>query len=240
METSRLWDKVAEGYSFKAGIGPDYIAHFEELEEVMGKNIRGKKILEVGSGTGMASAYLAGKGAELYLVDISKKALAFQKKYFKSKNLKAKFYCRDAFSMKFPWKYFDVVWNGGVIEHFSDDKKIEMIKIMWRLVKPGGTLVIAAPNSGDIPFMVAKRILILRNKWAFGFEDDLSAGRLTDLAKRAGVKRIVTYCHNPVAGWWFFPYGREITGLLGLNMVKYHRRKSRWGHVLVMTAKKGG
>jgi hypothetical protein len=62
---------------------------------------------------------------------------------------------------------------------------------------------------------------------------------LVNLAKGAGVTQVVTYCHNPVVGWWFFPYGREITDLLGLNSVKYHRCKSRWGHVLVMTAKKG-
>lgn len=233
----KVWDKEAESYTETADTSPDYLAHFKEIEAALG-DVKEKKILDVGSGTGITSAYLAGRGGELYLVDISPKALDFQKKYFGYKKLKAKYFLRDAFKMKFPEKSFDMVWNGGVIEHFEDDKKVEMIKIMWNLVKPGGVLLISAPNARDLPFMAAKKILKWRKKWAFGFEDDLTATRIKKLARKAGINNYSVYAYNPVVGWWFFPYGKEITNALGLNKVYFHQIKGPMGHILIFRAQK--
>jgi 2-polyprenyl-3-methyl-5-hydroxy-6-metoxy-1,4-benzoquinol methylase len=233
----KVWSREAENYSADADISPDYLAHYAEVESVIG-NLKGKKILDVGSGTGITSAYLAGKGADLYLVDISLKAIGFQKKYFSARGLIGKFFKQDAFAMKFPADYFDAVWNGGVIEHFSDEEKVEMMKKMWKLVKPGGILLITAPNAHDLPFMAAKKILQWRKKWAFGFEDDLTAERMIDLAKKAGVSNCAIYAYNPIVGWWFFPYGKEITNFLGLNKTVFHKIKCFWGHNLVFSAQK--
>ncbi len=231
------WNKEAENYQPDAAMGPDYQAYFAELEANLGP-VKNKKILDAGSGTGTADAYLAGKGAQLYLVDISDKALGFQKKYFKSLRVEGKFFRQDLFKMNFAPASFDAVFNGGVIEHFDDEMKVEMIKIMWRLVKPGGRLLIGCPNAGDIPFMIAKKILELRHKWAFGKEDDLTGNRLSRLMKRAGIRNFEIYAYNPIVGWWFLPFGKEFTTELGLNQVNSHRRKSLLGHVLMLTARK--
>lgn len=236
-ELTRVWNKEAESYKAESDLSPDYSAFNEELLAVIG-NPKGKTICDVGSGTGITDAYLASSGAKLHLVDISPKAITFQKKYFKAKGLQARFYIEDAYKMKFTKESFDVVWNGGVIEHFSDDNKILMLLKMWQLVKPGGILVIAVPNFLDIPFMIAKKILQLRKKWAFGFEDDLTADRMRRLAEKAGIKKYSIYAYNPVVGWWFFPYGKEITNLLGLNTIDKHRVKSPFGHILMFKAQK--
>ena len=232
-----IWDKEAESYSPDAESSPDYLAHFKEVEEAMG-NVRGKMICDIGSGTGITSAYLASLGAQLTLVDISQKALNFQKKYFRTNKLAAKYIRRDAFKLQFPNNSFDVVWNGGVIEHFKDTEKIEMMKIMWKLVKPGGILVIAAPNAYDLPFMAAKQILLWRKKWGFGYEDDLTAGRMKNLAQKARVTNYSIYAYNPVVGWWFFPYGKEITNFLHLNNTAFHRIRIPTGHNLIFKAQK--
>jgi hypothetical protein len=42
-----------------------------------------------------------------------------------------------------------------------------------------------------------------------------------------------------VVGWWFLPYGRRLTDLLGLNTAGWHARRTRYGHVLAMAARKG-
>jgi hypothetical protein len=113
-----------------------------------------------------------------------------------------------------------------------------MIKNMWKLVKPGGRLLITVPNANDILFMAAKKILEIRKKWAFGSEDDLTVRRVKSLARSAGIQKFSVYAYNPVVGIWFFPYGRELTNILGLNTLKLHKLKSPFGHVILFCAKK--
>ncbi len=240
MDISKLaktWDKEAKSYRFKNDRQVDYLANCYHLRACLG-DLNGKKILEVGSGSGQISAYLASRGGKIHLVDISRRSLEFARKYFELKHLQVKIYNQDAFAMKFPMNSFDYVWNGGVIEHFVDEEKILMIKNMWKLVKPGGKLVITVPSAEDYPFMIAKKILELRKKWAFGFEDDLTRKRIAMLATKAGVKDFSVFAYNPIVGFWFFPYGREITNILGLNKLKYHKMRSSHGHVLVLLAEK--
>lgn len=236
-DIANTWNLESESYRFDDFRKPDFAANFFFLTKLLG-DVKNKKILEVGSGSGLSSAYLAIKGANVSLLDISHKSLNFSKKYFSSMNLVGRFYLQDAFKMNFSPESFDYVWNAGVIEHFSDKDKIQMIKKMWKLVKPGGKLLITAPNSKDFPFMVAKKILQLRNKWSFGEEDDLTERRMKSLAVSSGIKKFSTFAYNPVVGWWFFPYGREITHFLGLNTTHHHKRQSRFGHVIVLVANK--
>jgi ubiquinone/menaquinone biosynthesis C-methylase UbiE len=233
----QTWNKESESYAFDNRTQPDYLSNYYHLEKCFG-NLNRKKILEVGSGSGQTSAYLATKGALIHLVDISNKSLEFSKKYFDFMKLQVKLYNQNAFNMKFTENSFDYVWNGGVIEHFDDRKKILMIKKMWRLVKPGGKLLITAPNAFDFPFIIAKKILQLRNKWSFGYEDSISIKKMKRLANLAGISNVEVYAYNPIVGFWFFPYGREITEVLKLNTLNFHKKKSLFGHVLIMCAKK--
>ena len=229
----KIWDKEAQSYTLLAEASPDYLAYFQTLEEVIG-GLKNKRILDVGSGTAIASAYFAQKGAELTLIDISKKALAFGRKYFHHKNIRGKFLRQNAFSMQFPANSFDVVWNGGVIEHFVDADKLLMIQKMWQLVRPGGLLLITAPNFWDIPFMLAKQILLWRKKWNFGEEDDLTQHRLKKLFVQAGVTgQVSTISYNPIVGWWFFPFGKELTTMLKLNTAGWHKQKCFFGHNII-------
>lgn len=234
---TKTWNKEAKSYRFDNDIQVDYLANFYHLACCFG-DPKGKKSLEVGSGTGLGSAYLASRGAIVHLVDISKQSLKFSKAYFATKKLTGRFYEQNAFAMKFPKESFDYVWNGGVIEHFCDEEKILMIKNMWKLVKPGGRLLITVPNANDILFMAAKKILEIRKKWAFGSEDDLTVRRVKSLARSAGIQKFSVYAYNPVVGIWFFPYGRELTNILGLNTLKLHKLKSPFGHVILFCAKK--
>lgn len=231
------WNKEAKSYRFENDSQVDYLADFYNLIHNFGK-LKGKNILEVGSGTGQASAYLASKGGIVNLVDISVKSLEFSRKYFASRNLPVKIYNQNAFAMKFPNQSFDYVWNGGVIEHFDDEDKVLMLKKMWKLVKPGGKLLITVPNALDIPFMIAKKVLEIRRKWSFGDEDDMTMERMRGIARLAGINNFSIYAYNPVVGFWFFPYGREVTNILGLNNLKTHRSRTPFGHVIIFCAKK--
>jgi 2-polyprenyl-3-methyl-5-hydroxy-6-metoxy-1,4-benzoquinol methylase len=234
---TRTWDEESKSYKYENDSLAEYLANCQHLTANLGV-LKDKKVLEAGSGSGQISAYLAAKGAVVHLVDISKKSLDFSRKYFNSKRLFVKLHNQNIFAMNFPKESFDYVWNGGVIEHFDDREKILMINKMWKLVKPGGKLVITVPNANDFPFMIAKKILELRNKWAFGKEDDLTIKRLSVLTKAAGIMKFTIYAYNPTIGFWFFPYGREISNMLNLNTLANHKARTPFGHTVIMSARK--
>ncbi len=237
LKLTRIWDKESQSYSQAAETQPDYVAHYLFLKQMLG-DVRGKTVCDVGSGTAITSSIFANEGASVTLIDISPEALKFGKSVFKKKKLPVHVVEGDLFKINLPAKSFDVVWNGGVIEHFSDDEKVEMIRRMWKWVKPGGKILISVPNADDLVFMAAKWLLIKRGRWTFGYEDDLTFPRLEDLARRAGIDNFQIKTYNPIVGWWFLPWGREITNILGLNTVNWHVRENRWGHNLVFVAQK--
>jgi len=232
-----VWDQVSERYRSIDLAAPDHRAGIERFLEITGPPA-GRSFCEVGSGSGTTSGQLAKRGGRMTLVDISPKSLAFAKRHFEGERLPAQYAIQDGLRLGFRDGVFDVVFNGGVIEHFTDEGKIALIREMYRVVKPGGLLVIVVPNARDVPFRLGKWIAERRGKWIFGFEDDLSEGRFRTLAERAGLTGVEFSAHNPVVGWWFLPYGRRLTDLLGLNTARWHARRSRFGHVLALAARK--
>lgn len=219
-----VWDKVATTYNEIDIMGADYRAYLQVILECTG-NPMGRTFCEVGCGSGTTSALLAHMGAIVTLVDLSPKALEFAQKHFESLNLKANYYRQDALKMDFTDESFDVVWNGGVVEHFEDDGKIKLISDMRRILKPGGILLIKAPNKWDIPFTLFKIWAEWRKTWPFGYEDDLTIRRFTSLAKQAGVSNFKIFAYNPIVGWWFGKYGKQVTEKLGLNTTYWHAKK---------------
>jgi ubiquinone/menaquinone biosynthesis C-methylase UbiE len=232
-----VWDQVSDRYG-RIDLGaPDHQAALERFLELTGPPA-GRSFCEVGSGSGTLSGLLARMDGRITLVDVSPKSLAFARRHFEGQSLAAHYALQDGLRLGFRDGSFDVVWNGGVIEHFTDEGKIALIREMYRVVKPGGLLVITVPNAHDWPFRLGKWIAERRGKWIFGFEDDLSAARFRKLAAGAGLTRVELSAHNPIVGWWFLPYGRKLMDLLGLNTTGWHRKRSRFGHVLALAARK--
>jgi SAM-dependent methyltransferase len=232
-----VWDRVSDQYRNIDVTAPDHQASMEHFLAIAGEPA-GRSFCEVGSGSGTTSAELARMGARITLVDISPKSLAFARGYFEGARLRADYALQDGLRLGFRDGSFDVVWNGGVIEHFSDDGKVALIREMYRVTRPGGLLLIVVPNARDIPFRIGKWIAERRGKWIFGYEDDLSESRFRKLAARAGLTGVECSAHNPIVGWWFLPYGRWFTDRLGLNTPRWHAKRTRFGHSLALAARK--
>ena len=194
-----VWDRVAESYSACSVEGPDYQAVIRTILRNIG-DPAGKTICEVGCGSGAISGVLGRMGAAISLLDKSQKSLDFARHCFEEQELKAEYYLQDATSMDFPDGKFDVVWNGGVIEHFTDEGKVALIREMWRIVAPGGVLLILVPNWWDIPFTVGQWLAKWRGTWRFGYEDDLSHLRLRKLARRSGLEEFRLHAFKPDRG----------------------------------------
>jgi ubiquinone/menaquinone biosynthesis C-methylase UbiE len=237
-----LWDKVSLNYdAHQYWSGLENQANFEELLLHIG-DPTGKRIIEIGCGSGFTSLALAQQGARCALLDLSTEALKVAESAFLQAGLPPpELYNQDALRNSVPSDSFDAVWNGGVIEHFFDEGKKLLIKEMLRMAKPGGKVIILVPNGACWQFQIIQAWLKLRKTWIYGYEDDMSPRRLRRMCQRLGISSYDTYAFNTVVGWrWIPKIGRHLTRKLGLETMKHHRRRSWMGFVTVLVIEKEG
>ncbi len=157
---------------------------FFELKRIAGP-LRGKKILEAGSGIGEISIDVASDGADVHLLDISADALELSRKFLSGRNLSAHYVLGDIFSMPFEENTFDVVWNAGVVEHFKFDDQVAALREFRRVVRPGGLVITFNPNAHAKLYRWGKRIGEERGTWEFGEEYPVTS--MQSMASAAGL-----------------------------------------------------
>jgi 2-polyprenyl-3-methyl-5-hydroxy-6-metoxy-1,4-benzoquinol methylase len=105
----------------------------------------GMKYLEIGCAPGKMLSWVAAVlGAEVSGLDYSEPGVHVARKLFGELGLRADIRNEDVFATTFADASFDVVYSGGVIEHFEDPAPL--VRLHARLLKPGGLAVITVPN----------------------------------------------------------------------------------------------
>lgn len=100
--------------------------------------LEGRRILDIGCGLGMYVAHLREYSDEVYGVDIDPAKVA------EASERLPNIAVSPAETLPFDDAFFDVILLNEVIEHVDDDA--QTIREACRLLKPGGYLVIYAPN----------------------------------------------------------------------------------------------
>ncbi|AIF69856.1 hypothetical protein PAP_07330 [Palaeococcus pacificus DY20341] len=116
-----------------------------ELKETLRKylSIKGGKALDVGCGTGISTFALEELGFKVIGIDIRKEAIQKSKEVAKERGSKAEFYLMDAKRLEFESESFDLVaLLGSPLPHFSVYDFDEIIREVYRVLKPKGVLVI--------------------------------------------------------------------------------------------------
>ncbi|MBI3397217.1 class I SAM-dependent methyltransferase [Candidatus Woesebacteria bacterium] len=104
---------------------------------------KGFKVLDVGSGTGYGSYFIATSNkCFVYGVDINKEAMMFSRSHYKKRNIK--FIISDVLSLPFKNKEMDVVISFEVIEHIKDYPRY--LKEIKRVLKDNGKFILSTPN----------------------------------------------------------------------------------------------
>ncbi|WP_160317226.1 class I SAM-dependent methyltransferase [Oxobacter pfennigii] len=163
---SIIWDELWEKWEFQEW---DEISEeiYMVLKEEIGE-LKGKKILEAGSGSGRISLRLALDGASVTLIDFSQKALDISKNYFDKCGVKAEFYninLKD--ELPFADNSFDIVWNAGVMEHFTQKEQIKIFKEFSRIAPEVHTF---NPNINSFFYRVGKWSAEKNGVWPYGQE----------------------------------------------------------------------
>lgn len=113
----------------------------------------GKKILEVGCGTGIFTEKLAETGAEIFAIDISPDLISKAENKIKCAN--AVFKIADLEKLPFENESFDCVVGISVLHHVDITKALKEIK---RVLKSPGKMVFSEPNMLNPQIALQKNI----------------------------------------------------------------------------------
>lgn len=151
---------------------------------------RGTKVLDVGCGIGGSTRILAKDyGFEATGITISPKQVQ-RATELTPEGVSAKFQVDNALDLSFPDNSFDVVWSIEAGPHMPDKNKYA--QEMMRVLKPGGTLVVADWNQRDdrkVPLNWWERIVMrqLLDQWSHpsfssieGFSEQIAETGLVD------------------------------------------------------------
>jgi 2-polyprenyl-3-methyl-5-hydroxy-6-metoxy-1,4-benzoquinol methylase len=149
-------------------------------------------IIELGSGSGFNSLNLARmfNAREVTLVDSNEKAMSISKKTFRGSGIKVKFLKKDALKLSTKDK-FDIVHSEGLIEHFYDQRQVEIFKKHVDLCGKNGVVAIFAPQ-WNINYKVFRGLYEAMGKWIWD-ERPLNMERLKYLSNKTDARIVNSY-----------------------------------------------
>ncbi len=105
----------------------------------------GKKVLDIGFGSGELLKYLYSLGNEIYGIDVGEASM----KSVNTRGLKGEFLKLDASTSQLPWpeNFFDIVFATECMEHM--DNPLHAILEIKRTLKDGGELYVSIPEFED-------------------------------------------------------------------------------------------
>lgn len=152
-------------------------------------SFKGYKILELGSGTGLLSLYMAKEGAEVTLLDSSESALTYSSMLYREMRAintflgKVRFVNKSFLSSNFLLdKDFDIVHNSGVIEHYDFNTAVNIVKKMKEKAKTNGYVIVCVPN------YFCPNLIFTWLKYKKGTERFYSKKKLEEIIKQANLE----------------------------------------------------
>jgi ubiquinone/menaquinone biosynthesis C-methylase UbiE len=159
---------------------------------------KGKRVLEIGAGTGRDSFPLVRHGALVYQLDYAEGSLRILKRLAAESDLEVQIVGGDTFRLPFRDESFDVVFHQGLLEHFRPVEARALLRENVRVLKTGGYLLVDVPQRYHL-YTVAKRILIAFDKWFAGWERSFSIRELRSIVQSLGLSPVHAY------GEWMYP-----------------------------------
>lgn len=154
----------------------------------------GDSVLELGSGTGELSAILAIYGRDTYMMDYSRRNLESSRDLFRRLGIEASFHSGNVLGgLPFGSSSVDWVWSSGLLEHFSSDEILFILKESIRVCRKG--VMSLVPNAGSVLYRLGKMTRELDGTWIYGKEEP----RLTmkPLFDKAGLHTTQEYSVGP-------------------------------------------
>ena len=113
---------------------------------VISRLCRGR-VIELGCGAGELTAAIAARGLDAIGVDISRRKIEAARERYPHLRFEREDICRTSAAPA----SFDTAVLAEVLEHVDDGVGARMLAAAWRLLRPGGRLVVSVPNENCIP-----------------------------------------------------------------------------------------
>jgi ubiquinone/menaquinone biosynthesis C-methylase UbiE len=178
------------------------------VEQILSQGpVRGKRVLEVGAGSGRDSIALASEGAISFILDYSMASLETARRVAQRHGARPHLIRADALRLPFKDGTFDVLFHQGLLEHFRDP--MPLLNENVRALKPEALLLVDVPQRFH-PYTVLKHAMIATGTWFAGWETEFTIGQLERLMRRAGTRITGRY------GAWMVPglFYRSLRALL--------------------------
>jgi len=149
MLNSKFWASYFKVYDVLNLLIP-----YQELLEMIYDELDikpGEKILEAGCGTGNLALKIKEKGAEVIGLDNCKEALEI----YQQKDPEAKLILADlAQKLPFSDNYFDKIASNNTLYAIPKEKQLDTLKELYRILKPGGRIVVSNPKKEGKPVKI--------------------------------------------------------------------------------------
>ncbi|HWQ47560.1 MAG TPA: methyltransferase domain-containing protein [Methanosarcina sp.] len=153
-EIQRKFDDISQRYDEqRKKFIPCFDDFYKVAVSVASVSKENPKILDIGAGTGLLSAFLIERypDASFTLIDLSEKMLDIAKDRFRG-NSNIKYIVADYSKYSFVEKY-DMVVSALSIHHLEDEEKKEIYKKSHSLLKQNGIIINADQVHGETPFI---------------------------------------------------------------------------------------
>ncbi len=142
-----------------------------ELAKILGQ-ANPLTALEAGSGHGLTSMLL-GSQVRKTLLDLEIAPLLTAQTMFAELDEPCDSVAGDLFALPFADNSFDLVFNSGVLEHFSFAQRRQALQEMIRVVKSGSRIVAAIPNHYSLPYRYSYLHKKKKGTWPYPDEHKL-------------------------------------------------------------------
>jgi ubiquinone/menaquinone biosynthesis C-methylase UbiE len=152
------------------------------------EDLRGLKVLEIGSGGGGHSCIFKRHGADIVAADITApRVVSTALKFRLLKGGPASAIQADAEGLPFPDNHFDIIYSNGVIHHSPDTERC--VEEIYRVLKPGGMAVVMLYSRISAVFMFNIFPRGILTGEIFRWPEAQWVGRLTEGKPKFGTTR---------------------------------------------------